>query len=1032
MARRAFSVYALVGALLAAGYFVVPKGGPAHDIWTLCVGLSSVVAIVVGVRLNHTTAIRAWHFIALGQLLFVAGAAVALVYSVRGHETPCPFAGDVLHLAAYPAIGAGLLLMLRARSPGRDTASLIDAAIATTGIALFSWIFLIEPYVGGGGIAPHGKLLAALYPLMDVALAAVAARILIGAGVRVVSFSLLTCALLLQLVGDGIYVLVTVQGWNADGTGPNFVWAGAFVAWGLAALHPSMTKITERVFGEEEELTRHRLAALALVTLATPLLMLEQSIRTTDLDIFLMVVASTALFGLVIARLAGVVTRHDRAKQREARLRQAAADLVATRSRSGIYRIAVDTALALSEADGATATRTTLSLGGPTEMTVVDASGANTEGLVGRHVDNVPAPVREALLAGRVGSFSGPADVGAGGLAAGERLTVFPLMIQGECGGGLWVRTDGPPDTSRQQGLLTLAAQVGLALESVALTEDLLERESERRFRRLVQNSTDVIVVLEPNLTIRFATPSAKATLGYESESLVGTSLVALLRPGETDEVVGLVAGLAGQTVMHDLELRCADGGWCAIESVWNDLSHDPEVSGIVVTAHDVTERRALENQLTHQAFHDPLTGLANRALFTDRVTHALDRSHRSGEQLAVLFVDLDDFKTVNDSLGHAAGDELLVGVAARLETCLRGGDTCARLGGDEFGVLLEGVRPPEEAEEVATRIAEALETPFETAGNEVYARASIGVALGSTATGASELLRHADVAMYRAKADPGRSVEVFESGMQEAALQRLELRADLERAVIDADFVVHYQPIVALETGRVVGLEALVRWQHPVRGLLEPDTFVPLAEETGLIGRIGAIVLNRACHAVAGWQCTVPGAERLRLSVNISGHQLADGAFAGEVRGILDHSGLRPRDLMLELTESVLMGDGETAVRRLERLKELGVSIAIDDFGTGFSSLSYLHRFPVDTLKIAKPFVDRVGRGEIGRLAAAIVSLGESLRLETVAEGIEEAEQRDGLRALGCALGQGYYFSRPLPEAEARTYLERRLRAAA
>jgi EAL domain-containing protein (putative c-di-GMP-specific phosphodiesterase class I) len=222
------------------------------------------------------------------------------------------------------------------------------------------------------------------------------------------------------------------------------------------------------------------------------------------------------------------------------------------------------------------------------------------------------------------------------------------------------------------------------------------------------------------------------------------------------------------------------------------------------------------------------------------------------------------------------------------------------------------------------------------------------------------------------------------------------------------------------------------VRWQHPVRGLLEPDTFVPLAEETGLIGRIGAIVLNHACHAVAAWQSTVPGAERLRLSVNISGHQLEDSAFPAEVRAILHHSGLRSADLMLELTESVLMGDGETAVRRLERLKELGVSIAIDDFGTGFSSLSYLHRFPVDTLKIAKPFVDRVGRGEIGRLAAAIVSLGESLRLETVAEGIEEAEQRDGLRALGCALGQGFYFARPLSEDETRVYLERRMRAAA
>ena len=605
-------------------------------------------------------------------------------------------------------------------------------------------------------------------------------------------------------------------------------------------------------------------------------------------------------------------------------------------------------------------------------------------------------------------------------------------MIQGACRGGLFVRTNGLPHSSQRQGLLTLAAQVGLALESVALAEDLLERESERRFRRLVQNSTDVIVVLESDLTIRFATPSTMTVLGFGSETLVGSNLVSLLQPAETDAIIDLVAALSGDTVIHEFELRCANGDWCPVESVWSDLSDDPEVNGIVVTAHDVTAQRQLEGQLTHQAFHDPLTGLANRALFTDRVTHALDRAHRSGEQLAVLFVDLDDFKTVNDSLGHAAGDEVLVGVSERLEGCLRGGDTCARLGGDEFGVLLEGVRPPEQAADVADRIAEALSQPFEMAGKEVYARASIGVALGSTATNPSELLRNADVAMYRAKSDPAHSVEVFESGMRDVALQKVELRADLERAVITGDFVVHYQPIVALETGRVIGLEALVRWQHPLRGLLEPDTFVPLAEETGLIGRVGAIVLDRACHAVAGWQRTVPGAERLRISVNISGHQLEDNAFPAEVAGILDRSGLSPADLMLELTESVLMGDGEVAVLRLARLKDIGVSIAIDDFGTGFSSLSYLHRFPVDMLKIAKPFVDRVGRGESGRLAAAIVSLGESLRLETVAEGIEAPEQRDALRALGCALGQGFYFARPMPAAETREYLERRLRAAA
>ena len=308
----------------------------------------------------------------------------------------------------------------------------------------------------------------------------------------------------------------------------------------------------------------------------------------------------------------------------------------------------------------------------------------------------------------------------------------------------------------------------------------------------------------------------------------------------------------------------------------------------------------------------------------------------------------------------------------------------------------------------------------------------SIGVAVGATASSASELLRNADVAMYRAKADPSSRVEMFEPGMNADALDRLELRADLEHAVVDGGFVVHYQPIVSLETGRVVGLEALVRWEHPDRGLLPPVMFVPLAEETGLIGRIGGFVLKDACKTVAAWQRTIPGAARLRLNVNISGHQLEDTDFPQEVSAALTQSGLAPADLMLELTESVLMGDGELAAARLERLKHLGVGIAIDDFGTGFSSLSYLHRFPVDTLKIAKPFVDRVGRDDNGRLAGAIISLGESLKLEVVAEGIEEAEQRDGLRALGCALGQGYYFSRPLSAADMQQFLERRLRSAA
>ncbi len=847
MARKAFGIYAFAASLFLAGLLVLPSGSLSYSIWYLCAGISCGAAILIGARLNQTAAPRAWHLIALGQLLVVAADGASLAFERVEALASTEWSADIFRLAAYPAVGAGLLLMIRARSPRRDTSNLIDVAIVSTGMAFYSWIFLIEPYVGDSNLGLYEKVVAAFYPMMDIALVAVAARILIGSGMQFVSVSLVGSALLLQLAGDGFYLTGSMQGRHVDGSAIDLILVAAFCVWGLAALHPSMANITERTDALTDALTRRRLAVLTLAALVTPILMLEQSVRMADVGVFMMFVASSTLFCLVIARFAGVVKHHDRAKMREAYLRRAAGALVATRRRPGIYRVAVDTALALSVADGATATSTVLSLGDPADMTVVEVSGSQASDLVGCRFENLPAAVLEALERGQVSFVRGPAAVGSG-LLAGERLTLYPILIRGTGRGSLSVQTDGFPDSSQQQALQTLAAQVGLAIESAEFAEEAVGRESERRFRRLVQNSTDVIVVVEPDLTIRFATPSTKTILGYDSDELVGTSLAALLEPGSIDDALALVSALGEHAVTRDLEIRRADGGQCAVESVWTDMSDDADVGGIVITAHDVTQRRELESQLTHQAFHDPLTGLANRALFTDRVAHALDRTARSGEQLAVLFVDLDDFKTVNDSLGHAAGDDLLVAVAARLNECLRGGDTCARLGGDEFGVLIEGVRPPETAEDVAERIAEALEKPFAAAGNEVYARASIGVALGATATGVGELLRHADVAMYRAKNDPGKTIEVFEPGMQDAAVQRLELRGDLERAVADAMLAVHYQPIVALETGRVVGLEALVRWEHATRGLLGPDTFVPLAEETGLIGRIGAIVLDHAC----------------------------------------------------------------------------------------------------------------------------------------------------------------------------------------
>ena len=435
-----------------------------------------------------------------------------------------------------------------------------------------------------------------------------------------------------------------------------------------------------------------------------------------------------------------------------------------------------------------------------------------------------------------------------------------------------------------------------------------------------------------------------------------------------------------------------------------------------MLNTRDVSERKRLEEQLTHQAFHDPLTGLANRALFRDRVSHALALAQRQSNPITVLFLDLDDFKRVNDSLGHAEGDRLLIAAAERFLSCARAADTVARLGGDEFAILLEHSAGPEGRGELLERLATAMSHPFTLSGNQVQVSASIGVATAGAGDSADDLLRNADVAMYAAKRrGKGRS-ETYESRMYADVRHRLEMEAALRAAIDAGGLTLHYQPMVQLGTGLIYGVEALVRWEHQTYGHLLPQHFIPLAEETGLIVKLGSWVMEEACRQVHAWREAHPQTP-LAISINISGRQLQGSGIADALRTALASAGVDPSAVILEITESVLMQQTDAVLERLQVLKKLGVRLAIDDFGTGYSSLSYLQRFPIDILKIAKPFVEEVALGaERAALARAIVGLGDTLRLQTVAEGVEMAEQRAALIELGCPLGQGHYFSRALP----------------
>jgi diguanylate cyclase (GGDEF)-like protein len=435
------------------------------------------------------------------------------------------------------------------------------------------------------------------------------------------------------------------------------------------------------------------------------------------------------------------------------------------------------------------------------------------------------------------------------------------------------------------------------------------------------------------------------------------------------------------------------------------------------------------KDHFRHAAFHDALTNLPNRTLLTENLKFVIDRAKNHEDyQFAVLFLDLDRFKNVNDSLGHTIGDQLLIAMARRLESCIRDVDMVARLGGDEFAILLDGIPNATEATNMARRIQDKLASPFNLSGHEVFTSTSIGIALSSTGYDHPEnMLRDADTAMYRAKAQGKACYEVFDKGMHTHAVYLLQMENDLRRALDREEFRVYYQPIVSLADGQLAGFEALIRWQHPDRGFVNPSDFIPLAEETGLIVPIGSWILRKACQQIGEWQQQVPANRNLFMSVNLSSKQVAQPDLVKEIRDVLDQTKVEPKCLKLEITESAVMDNAETATRLLKRLKALGVQLSIDDFGTGYSSLGYLHRFPVNTLKIDRSFVGRIGEAaENIEIVRTIISLADNMGMEVVAEGVETLSQLTQLRKLNCRYGQGYLFSRPVDAESVNAWISR------
>jgi len=554
-------------------------------------------------------------------------------------------------------------------------------------------------------------------------------------------------------------------------------------------------------------------------------------------------------------------------------------------------------------------------------------------------------------------------------------------------------------------------------------------RESEERYALVVRAANDGLWDWNLASGRVYYSPRWKAMIGLGEEGLGGSidDWLERIHPEDRVRVKSEVdAHLEGHSAHFESEFRIRHRDGTHLWMFSRGLAIFDE-SGCALrmagSQTDVTKRKVAEDRLFHDAFHDTLTGLPNRALFTDRLGRSLWRVQRREDyRFAVVVLDLDRVKLINDSMGHVAGDRLLLAIARRIEECLRAGDSAARIGGDEYAMLLDDLADPADAVRIVTRLQQAIHAPVPIGGEEVYTTASLGIAFYTERyERPEEMLRDADTAMAAARAAGGARYQIFDQGMHERAVARLQIESALRRAVERDELRAYYQPVVSLQTGRLAGFEALIRWEHPERGIVAPAEFIPMAEETGLIHKIGSWILHEACDQMARWIRESGASDELSMSVNLSGRQLTEPDLVAKTVRILEETGLAPSRLKLEITESAVMQDPKTASERLSELRALGVGIGIDDFGTGYSSLSYLHRLPLTVLKIDRTFVWAMGpNARETKICHTIVALAKDLGLTVVAEGIETEEQRQRLQNLHCEFGQGYLFAKPLPAKEA------------
>jgi diguanylate cyclase (GGDEF)-like protein/PAS domain S-box-containing protein len=983
LSRRALMIYAAVNVVLAALYLLVPDLGTLA--WGLIV-LSAIGAYAVGVARNRPRRRFPWVLLAAGELMFAVGTLVAFAY---GGKFPSP--ADVVFLGvSLPLTLVGLLSLTRSGARISDRATMIDAVILTTGAVFLAWTFLINPFLQNPDLNALEKLVSISYPMTDVLMLAILARLGLTA-TRSATATLLIMSGAALLTSDVLYGLTRLEGdWHLGGP-IDLGWLIFYIAGGAAALQPSMIQLTEPHVLTRTQVSLRR-GVLTVASLLAPTALLIQALRGPVKDGLVIAAASAVLILLALARMSAVANSLRQTLARERQLRLACEALLVSGSTDEVSDV-------LCEAVGQM-----LPPGTPHRVALrvpeTQAFGAGDPDLIElRYVRTLPPDITAAL-----GTF--------------ELALCCRLAVGGHHVGDLYVGADELALVGLQESLPILAGQAATMIDRIALNREIGLRDSQAYFRTLVVNATDVIAIVAEDNRVTYVSPAAESVFG--TADLVGRNLLDGIDFSQRAQVRATLNAFREGRPADGLNLwrvRRTDGELLHTEASIGDMRAEPGVDGLVVTLRDVTQRQRLEQELITRAYLDPLTGLGNRVQFQDDVTAAL--ADRGTAVCGVMIINIDDFRVVNDTMGHEVGDELLIAVGKRLTGVLGGHGSCARLGADEFGAVIEDAPDNAHIEQIAEQIIAAASEPYQVGGSVLTVHLRVGVATTGHAETAKDLLSQADVALDAARSSTERWRR-YEASLHAEVIERMQLRSDLDRAYAEDAFLLHYQPIIDLQTTRTVGFEALLRWPHPTRGMVSPAAFIPVAEESGLIVPLGAWVLRTAVRAAAGWRKLNP--ETPYVSVNVSVRQFRTPNFVDQVLEELDRAGLPPEQLTIEITESLLLGEQEEIQADIARLRQAGIKISIDDFGTGYSSLSYLHRVPVDVLKLDKSFVDTIATSEQQHaLVVGIIKLAETLALQVVAEGVETNTEKDLLREAGCAFVQGFLFARPMTEEDAR-----------